>query len=823
VSLQQLADQAGIQIFYEESIAEGLNAPALKARLSPVQALTLLLRGTELEFVASNDTLVVRRQSKAAVSKVALDVASTQRTRASRPAQAPADTDNTAGGLEQIIVTAQRRSQNIQDTPVTVQALTADTLAAAGASSTIDIATMVPNLTFNASLTAGAPYIRGVGQNTGSLGVESPVAIYIDGVYLVAPASGLFDLANIERVEVLKGPQGTLFGRNTTGGVIQVITKEPQAELDWSASAGFANYETYSGSAYLTGEVAPNLSSSISANLENQNEGWINNTFLDKRIGDSENVSLQNKWLWQVTPDTQIGLNALYLRKFGYLGTTVGVYPGYIADDKVTPHLGDYTTSAGIPTWNRDKQGLVALTIRHDLDWSRLTSISAWHRLWDRFNFVQNAEPLHSPFLPGVAAITQYIKGDQETFTQELQLQAPSSADFQWTLGMYYLDDKTELDVKNFRENQFIFQGSGSAKVDANQDTRSYAAYADGSITVLPDTRLTLGARYSNDRKRVYGTSEAINAAGNIVTTTPQAPGGIFQPLETPKSWNEWTYRAVLDHHFTPDFMAYGSYNRGFKSGLYNISFFGNQPVDPEIVDGYEVGLKTELFHQHLRLNVAGFYYDYQDVQLRQVVSNLPGVFLLYNAATSSVQGLDVDLTARPTQALTIRAGLGLLDAKYDSFEGAPFALRNPVTQPLPPRCSGSSAALPPSAATAGGTTTVSCDASGLRMMRSPKVTANLGLSYSVELSGGSGLLFTVSDSYNDGFFWDPDHQLRQAPYHDVRASVTWAAPSEKWDIRLWGSNLTDEVVYTTASGGPTSIFGPGEPRRFGIEVSFRH
>jgi iron complex outermembrane receptor protein len=329
--------------------------------------------------------------------------------------------------------------------------------------------------------------------------------------------------------------------------------------------------------------------------------------------------------------------------------------------------------------------------------------------------------------------------------------------------------------------------------------------------------------RYSSDRKRVYGTSETITAAGAIVTTTPQAPGGIFRPLETPKSWNEWTYRAVLDHHFTPDLMAYASYNRGFKSGLYNISFFGNQPVDPEIVDASEVGLKTEFFDRRLRLNVAGFYYDYQDVQLRQVVSSFPGAFLLYNAATSTVKGLDIDLTARPTEALTIRSGLGLLDAKYDSFAGAPFALRNPVTLPLPAGCSVVGAALPPSAATPGGTTTVSCDASGFRMMRSPTVTANLGVSYSVELSGGSGLLFNISDSYNDGFFWDPDHQLRQDPYHDVRASVTWLAPSEKWDVRLWGTNLADEVVYTTAGGGATSIFGPGQPRRYGIELSVRH
>ena len=726
-------------------------------------------------------------------------------------------------GLEEIVVTAQKRAENVQDTPISVQAISAKMLESAGAVKTQDIAALVPGVVFNNALTAGVVYIRGIGQSTGSLGVESPVAVHIDGVYLVNPASGLFSFNNTERVEVLKGPQGTLFGRNATGGVINVITLRPSENFDWKGSVGYGRFDTISADAYVAGGISEGLATSVSGYFENARDGFIDNPSLGRKIGQSKSYGLQNKWFWEASDRTQVGLNLFYNFKQGYLGTTLGVFPGKVADDRITTHIGPYTATSGVDTRNRDKQALAALTVSHDLGGARLVSISSWHRLWDDYNYVQNAQPLHVPLLPGRATNTQFISGESESVTQELQLLAPAGNDFQWILGGFYLHDRTSLDILDYREGRFIFQGTGANDTKASQKTVSYAAFADASKTILPNTRLTLGIRYTEDKKSVRGTTSTVTATGGIAVTTPAAPGGTFAPLETPKTWGELTYRAVLDHHFTPDIMGYASYNHGFKSGLYNITVFFNQPVDPETVDAYEVGIKSELFDRRLRLNVAGFYYDYKDLQLRQAVAQFPGRFILFNAAAASVKGLDVDFTAAVARGLTLNGGFEILDAKYDSFRNGPVALPNPVTLPLPAGCVLTGASLPASAAFLGGNTTVACDLSGRRMARSPAFTGNIGFRYDADLKGGSQLSFNLNNHYNSGFNWDSDGILKQKSYHDVRGGITWTAPSGKWDVGVWGRNLANEVIFSTASNGPTANFAIGEPRTYGIRVRARH
>lgn len=720
----------------------------------------------------------------------------------------------TSVGVGEIIVTAQRRAQSLQDTPVSVSAVTAQELSNAGAVTTADIPALVPGVVFNNNLTAALPYIRGVGQNTGSVGVESPVAFYLDGVYLVQPASGLFSFNNVERIEVLRGPQGTLFGRNTTGGVIQVVTRAPSATFDAYGSVGYARFDTVSADGYVTGEVAPNLATSVAAYVNLQREGHIRNQFLNRDIGESENYGIQNRWLWTPTNDTEIGLSLLYNWKLGYQGTTNSVYPGTVADDGVSTFQGYYVTEAAIPTQNRDAQALGALTVHQDFGWAQFTSTTSWHGLWDRFNFVQNAIQIHTPIIPGEAAVTQYIWGKGETLTQEFQLAAPADADFQWMLGVFYLHDRTQLDVADWRDNQFIFQGSAAANIESRQTTESFAVYLDGSRTILPNTRLTLGVRYTEDEKRIYGSSESINAS-SVVTPSAWSPA--------PTSWEELSYRAVLDYRFSEDILAYISYNRGFKSGLYNISFALNPPVDPEIVDAYEAGLKTELFDNRLRLNFAAFHYDYEGVQLRQTVSQFPGRFFLLNAADAEVEGLEIDFVGVPTANLTIRGGISLLDATYTSFPGAPFALPNPVTLPLPAGCTLLTPALPPAATVVGGNTSVACDLSGYPMIRSPEVTANLGFSYDQPLGNGSVLTFNVHNNYNSGFYWDPDQRTEQDAYNDLRASLVWTAPSGRWDLSVWGRNLLDEIIFASATAGSTTTFAIGEPRTYGVRLSFRH
>jgi iron complex outermembrane receptor protein len=741
----------------------------------------------------------------------------------SAAAQSSAATPKADGAqVETLIVTAEKRSENLQSAPLTVQALSESALKAAGAGTVQSLETVVPGLAFNKNFSNGTPYLRGVGANAATPNADSPVALYVDGVYLVQPSAGLFSFNNVRQIEVAKGPQGTLFGRNTTGGVIQIVTQQPSMTPSFKASVSYGNYNTVSGDAYVTGKIAPNLASSLSVYGFNRQDGYIDNLFLHRKIGQENDYGIQSKTLWTPTDKTDATLNLIYNWQMSYTGSTMGVYPGMVADDHVTKFAGQYAVFDGINTPNRDAQLLGAVTINHDFGWAKLTSITAYHRLWDRVNEDQNAEPIHTPRIPGVAAITLFIAAYGETYTQEFQLKSPDEQDFKWIVGAFLLRDKTQQNTYDFREGLFQVQGSNPNFINGRQLTKSWAGFAEASKTILPDTRATLGIRYTDDEKSLSGTTATLLGTGAILVSTPAAPGGAFTPIRTPISWNAVTYRAVLDHHFTPDIMGYASFNSGFKSGLYNISVFFNPPVNPEKINAFEVGLKSEFFDHRLRLNVAAFDYDYTNIQLRQTGGNFPGRFTLVNAASGTIKGLDIDFTAVPVRNLTFTGGLEFLDAMYDKFPGAPFAFPNPVTLPLPAGCA-VVGTLPATAALLGGNTTATCDDSHTRMIRSPRFTGNLGVTYVHDLVGGSQLTFSANDHYNSGFFWDVDHLLVQRAYHNGSASVTWTAPSGDWDVGIWGNNLFQANIWSTATAGPTSVFSPGVPRMFGMRVSIRH
>jgi len=273
---------------------------------------------------------------------------------------AAAQTSDRAGvaEVETVVVTAQKRSENLQSTPVTVQAITESALKAAGAAGVQDLQTVVPGLTFGKNFSNGTPYLRGVGQNVGTPNTETPVAIYADGVYLVQPNAGLFSFNNVQQVEVAKGPQGTLFGRNTTGGVIQVTTRRPSATPGFRASLGYGAYDTFSGDAYVTGEVAPGVASSLSVYGLKRSGGYIDNLFLKKKIGQEESYGIQSKTLWTPDDRTDVTLNLIYSWQLSYTGSTTGVYPGAVADDGVTRYAGQYAVYDAVPTPNRDSQVL---------------------------------------------------------------------------------------------------------------------------------------------------------------------------------------------------------------------------------------------------------------------------------------------------------------------------------------------------------------------------------------------------------------------------------------------------------------------------------
>ena len=334
--------------------------------------------------------------------------------------------------LEELVVTAQKRAENLQDVPATVAAFTAERMEAQAITGSEEIQNLVPGLVITKSLSSGITYLRGVGQNTGALGVENSVATYVDGVYLVQPSAGLFSLSNIERVEVLKGPQGTLFGRNATGGVVHVITKDPVQERSVNFDIGYGNYDTISSHLYANTPITDTLAVNFAAFVENRNEGYVRNIFTGKDTYQEYNHGGQVKLRWQPSEATDVILNANYSYAKGYAGTTTTVAEGSRAEDG-SGYLGRYRVALPFDTPNETWQSLQSLKISHDLSWGRITNIAAWHQVGERMTFAQNGIPVRN--------VNIRFNDTGETFTNEFQIQSLPGSDIQWIVGAFYMND----------------------------------------------------------------------------------------------------------------------------------------------------------------------------------------------------------------------------------------------------------------------------------------------------------------------------------------------------------------------------------------------
>ncbi|MGH6617469.1 TonB-dependent receptor [Sphingomonas sp.] len=691
--------------------------------------------------------------------------------------------------LSDIVVTAQKRSENLQRVPISVTAVTAEKLAATGAISTQDLTQAVPGLVIGKSLSSSQTYLRGVGQGIGSLGAESPVATYVDGIYLGAPSSGIFDLNNIAQISVLRGPQGTLFGRNATGGMIQVTTRDPSWTTAGSAEIGYGNLDTLTGRFYVTGPLSDTLAANLSVSARKRFDGYILNKYTGNKIGEERSLTGQAKLLWKPGPDTQVLLNVILSDEDGADYLVRGIIPGFIGTDGVTTYSGARTVNTRIDPSGSTNSDIASLKVTQDLGGVRLSSQTSYIHFRGDYRYESNGI-VGTPNPTGFKAQIVTPPGTIDSVTQELQIQSPEGQDFQWIAGAFYLHDVTKLHLTVRPETTI------STDLRSRLTTASYSAFGQATKTILPGTRLTVGLRYTRDVRDL----DAATAAG----VTPQSLG-----LPTHKVFPKVTWRLALDHDFGPDILGYATYNRGFKSGTFNTTSVSNPPIQPERIDAYEIGLKTQLFDRRVRINIAGFYYDYKDIQLRAVQG---GPIVVYNAAQSRIYGADIDFSARLMHGLTLSGGAELLSASYRNFPGGIFAAPNPVTS-IPTNCTGAVNTK------IGGTTNLTCNLSGNRMIRAPKFTGNLNLNYETRTSWGK-LEFNVGDSYNSGYFFEPDNFLKQKSYNWMTASISTSfGRDDRFSVRLWGTNLLNENVYDLATASGSLIFVPGMPRTYGATI----
>ena len=380
-----------------------------------------------------------------------------------------------------------------------------------------------------------------------------------------------------------------------------------------------------------------------------------------------------------------------------------------------------------------------------------------------------------------------------DTFSQEFQLLSNDSERFDWIVGLFYMD----LDF----DYQLVLNGlglpTGLNDKHSRQQVTSYAGYAQGTYAIGDATNLTAGIRFTSDEREFRGTdtfSAPIPCPGNPTNVAIVCPS--TAPAEVTQE--EPTWRLSIDHRFSEEWMAFASYNRGFKSGLYNMVNLVQPAVESEIVDAYEIGFKSDLMSDQLRLNGAVFYYDYQDLQI-QVIN--AGLTVLSNAAAADVYGAELELEAAPTDNLRLFAGVAYLDTEYTDFPNAQLSTPRP----------------PP----AGGNAVVTGSATGNELVRAPDFSGSLAAEYTIPTSSGNWGI-NGSYVYTGSFFWEPDNRREQDSYGLLNGELSWQSQSEAMRVFIFGRNLTDEEYSQFVSdGGLGDSTAWAAPRTYGIGFEF--
>lgn len=717
-------------------------------------------------------------------SAVIMAVVTTQPVIAQTGGAAGAD----AGQLEEIVVTAQKREQNLQKVPISVTAIGGEKLETRGIEAVTDLGTSVSGLTFQRVNGIVLPFLRGIGNTGNAAGNEPSVATYVDGIYYPRPISSFFDLKNVERVEVLKGPQGTLFGRNSTGGVINIITRDPSHNTAFSASASYGRFNAVQGDAYFTTGLGETMAIDLSVSGKTS-DGFGKNIATGGRYGYEDSILVRSKLLWEPHDETRVIVSGFY--SGSKQSSQRASFPGYPSRSFLT---GTILRPETISFWDgtdsensRDifKVYGANLRVEQGLSFAKLTSITSYTHSYEDSIY-------DGDFLPQKDFVAQG-KGPVDVFSQEIQISNKKDSSIDWILGLYYYNNKTSYDSLTFKGPLFQFAPpGGDFNSPAQQKIESLAAFAQATVEVAQSLSLTGGIRYTHDDLRGSGQFQLLGPpATPFVSPVPDGHDKI----------GKVTFKAALAYQFTPDVLGYLSFSRGYKAGNFNLLTYGSdKPTDPETIDAYEAGFKTELFDRRVRLNGAAFYYKVAHPQ----VALIKGQTIFFsNAGGSEVKGAEFDAEFVIVHGFTARAGATYLDSKYTDYLGAPAS--------IPDIVNGGSIPV------AGG-----IDARGNRTPLAAKLTFNLGADLTIPTSVGDVTL-TADWYHNSGYFFEPDNLLRQNAYEMINAQMRWKI-SPSYAVRLFGRNLANERIIAGAASyqGPTGFgYVPAAPRTWGIAFDF--
>jgi iron complex outermembrane recepter protein len=677
-------------------------------------------------------------------------------------------------GVDEIIVTAQKRSESVQDVPLAVSAVGGAALDRLGVSNPLQLGATVPN--FNLQTNSGVTYIylRGVGNNFLGLGIDSNVAYHANGVYVARPRAQVMSYFDVDRIEVVRGPQGDLYGRNATGGSINVITREPSDEFSANATLSIGNYGLVQGEFGVGGAVVPDKVSVRAAGFIVDRGGYGKNDATGRDIDNRKEQA--GRLTVELTPSEPLSIEIIadYFHAddaWGVVHQAGSGIPGALTlaeafgnfPSRIRNVVSGVDPNRTIRAWGI--QGTATLDVTDNIS---LRSITAYRK--SRFTALDELIGTN----PSMGAISQLEK--QHQFSEEVQLLADGTG-WDFILGGYYFTEK----VDGFIHIPLFFDPAAQFDQRGTGDTKAYAVFAHGSWEFVPTLKLVLGARYSHEKR----TSEG-------VFTAP------FDPIPTGgrKSFNAFTPKATLQFEPSDNLTLYGGVSKGFKSGGFTIGVPG-PGVDPEKLLSYEVGAKAQLFDRHLTANVAAFWYDYKDMVVTRIVG---AQTVEENAGKSTIKGIEFELTARPTDRLRIDASLGLLDAKFDSFT-TPDPL-NPAAGPI--------------------------SLAGNRLPGSAEYTARIGAQYDIPI--GDASMFSVNGDvfFSGDMFFDPyEHSgSYQSSYETYNASLTYDS-GQWWTVTLWGRNLTNRAIVSNQLisadfwGYPRLTY-LRDPRTYGVDFKVK-
>ncbi|MCJ2185735.1 TonB-dependent receptor [Novosphingobium beihaiensis] len=740
---------------------------------------------------------------------------------------------------DEIIVTAQRRSEASRDVPITVTTLGEDQLSTANVKQLSDTAKLTPGLRFDSQGPAVQPTIRGVGTAITTSGGGPNVGIYVDGFFQANTYLSDFDLLNVRNIQVLKGPQGTLFGRNTTGGAIIVTTAEPSTESSAQAKISYGRFNTLKAQAYATYGISDRVAVDVEG-LYRRGDGYFTNVSNnDDKVGQYENwsvrlglkadltddVSLLLRWVHAETDDPTTQLVNAYVDSSGKAGffdkvSAAGQAAYGTASSKGLPLViygapsSTYATKPGQVLLNppqsfRTNSDALQATLKADLGFADLTSYTQYRK---------DLSPYYGDLdATAIPVFNIFVGVNDETWSQEFLLNSKPGGPLQWTAGLNYFQIRDTWDIGASLGGAGFGPFGGSSTT-----TKSYAAFLDATYAFNDKFFLTLGGRYSHDVVADgYFTTNFTTALtgytgpdGENVPFTGQAGERI--PVDTLKN-DSFTPRVVLRYKPSEDSSIYASYTKGYKAGILNVGGYSQQPVKPEKINAFEVGYKYD--NRVFQADLAAFYYDYKNLQ---VSSFQNGAAQIRNAASSEIYGAEAQLRYKVSSDFTVNGGVAWTHARYKSFPNAPYysycdpsVAATDFANPL--NCYVYSGTQSP-----GGIVQTSTDASGYKMQRAPEFTGNIGASYGLDLGGGR-LMLSGNLYYTSSFYFDPEEQFKQKGYEVLSLRAQWTDPSETFTVAAFGDNITNkryrtQVLFNTLGTG--SVWN--SPITYGVELGVK-